>query len=114
MAAAVGTRSLSASPGPDSNNNGNGVVEEQLMNAGGEQSSGQGETVAPARKRIQRACDKCSSSRTKCDGKHPWSVTLTLTLTSSSSSALPCLCLAVYLADVVCLAALAANTARVS
>ena len=67
--AAVGTRSMSTSP--DSNNNG---VAEQSMNAG-EQSARQGEIVAPGRKRIQRACDKCSNSRTKCDGKHPWSAT---------------------------------------
>lgn len=64
--AVVGSRSMSTSPDP---NNGVGV---QSMNAG-DQTSRQGEIVAPGRKRIQRACDKCSNSRTKCDGKHPWS-----------------------------------------
>lgn len=27
---------------------------------------------ARPRKRTRRACDKCSSSRTRCDGEYPW------------------------------------------
>ena len=61
--AVVDSGSMSTSPDP---NNG------ESMNAG-DQTSRQGDIVAPGRKRIQRACDKCSNSRTKCDGKHPWS-----------------------------------------
>lgn len=47
-------------------------VAEQSMTARN-QTSRQEEIVTQGRKRIPRACDKCSNSRTKCDGKHPWS-----------------------------------------
>jgi hypothetical protein len=45
-------------------------------NAGGERPDSSAASVPVvnpgARKRIRRACDKCSKSRTRCDGEFPW------------------------------------------
>jgi hypothetical protein len=58
-----------------SNLNSTGVIlPEQPPSGDGEvtytQSATNAKKSAPA-KRASRACDQCSSSRTKCDGKHP-------------------------------------------
>jgi hypothetical protein len=44
----------------------------QSMN--GQDQTRQETTFLAGRKRVARACDKCSKSRTRCNGSLPWSV----------------------------------------
>jgi len=56
-------------PRPMSHNNGSPVGDDVV----GTSSTSTSIPVNPgARKRIRRACDKCSKSRTRCDGDYPW------------------------------------------
>lgn len=45
----------------------------QVQVHGAEDQDNESEHARP-RKRTRRACDKCSTSRTRCDGENPWYV----------------------------------------